>query len=179
MVVVSFPLIAQPHSSPLSALVQAGLVNFIPQVMPFHFCPQDRTWDWSTRMPYRLTYERRVGYLHVRMEGEESFEEAVRFWQALSDISIAEGITRFLIIDTVVGRLNTFQHFEISKLVASLFLGKRIAYVDPKEETFDANSFGETVIQNRGGIAKVFRLEDDARQWLLANLAPEGEPSRR
>ena len=120
-------------------------------------------------MPYRVTYERRFDYLHIRMEGEESFREAIRFWQALSDISIAEGITRFLIIDTVVGRLNIFQHFEISELVANLFLGKRIAYVDPKEETFEANSFGETVVLNRGGVAKIFRSEDDAHQWLLAN----------
>jgi hypothetical protein len=126
-------------------------------------------------VPYRVTYEKRPEYLLVRMEGEESFKEAIRFWQALSDITIAEGITRFLIIDTVVGRLNVFQHYEISQLVASLFLGKRIAYVDPKEETFDANSFGETVVVNRGVIAKIFRLESDAHQWLLADLLPTGK----
>jgi hypothetical protein len=125
-------------------------------------------------MPYQVTYERQPDYLHVRLEGDESFGEAIRFWEALSDISIAEGISRFLIVDQVVGRLNTFQHYEISLLVAKLFLGKRIAYVDPKEETFRANSFGETVVINRGGIAKIFTLESDAIPWLLADLSPSG-----
>jgi hypothetical protein len=117
-------------------------------------------------MPYQVTYERRLGYLFVRMEGEESFAEAMRFWRDLSALAVAEGTTSFLIVDTVVGRLNIFEHFEISKLIASLFLGKRIAYVDPKDETFEANSFGETVVVNRGVTAKVFRTESDAHQWL-------------
>jgi hypothetical protein len=120
-------------------------------------------------MPYRVTYERKPEYLLVRMEGEESFKEAINFWRALSEISTTERITRLLIVDTVVGRLNTFEHFEISQVVASLFSGRRIAYVDPKEETFEANSFGETVVVNRGVTAKVFRIEHDAHQWLLAD----------
>jgi len=125
-------------------------------------------------MPYRVTYERKPGYLRVRMEGQESFAEAVRFWHTLSDISAAEGFTRFLIVDTVVGRLNATQHYDISVIVAKLFPGKLIAYVDPKEETFADNSFGETVVQNRGGLAKVFRSEHDAHQWLMAHMTSQG-----
>jgi hypothetical protein len=109
------------------------------------------------------------------MEGEESLTEAVLFWHALSDIANAERTSRFLIIDTVVGQLSTIEHFEISELVARLFVGKRIAYVDPKAETFDANSFGETVIRNRGGLVRLFKSEDDAHQWLSAELASPRE----
>jgi len=128
-------------------------------------------------MPFRVSYMRKPEYLFVSMEGEESFQEAIAFWQALSEVSITEGITRFLIIDTVVGRLNTFQHFEISQVIASLFLGKRIAYVDPKKDTYDNNSFGETVVVNRGVIAKVFRTEKEAQQWLLADPSHNKPPS--
>lgn len=130
-------------------------------------------------MPYQVTYERKPGYLRVRMEGQESFAEAVRFWHALSDISIAEGFTRFLIVDTVVGQLNSVQHYDVSVIVAQLLRGKLIAYVDPKEETFANNSFGETVVRNRGGLAKVFRSEHDAHQWLMTQMTPQEAQPRK
>jgi hypothetical protein len=43
------------------------------------------------------------------MEGEESLEDALRFWETLAELSTREGISDFLVIDTVVGSLNIFQ----------------------------------------------------------------------
>jgi len=122
-------------------------------------------------MVYRVTSERRHHYLHVRMEGPESYQEAVRFWRWLSDQSRALGIDEFMIVDEVRGRLSMVDHFEISEIVAKLFAGKRIAYVDPKADTWDANEFGGTVINNRGGRAQVFKTEADAHLWLITRPA--------
>ena len=73
--------------------------------------------------------------------------------------------------------VSTFQHFEISELVARLFAGKRIAYVDPKEHTYASNQFGETVILNRGGSVKLFTSEQEAHTWLTAGPSRDTAPS--
>lgn len=122
-------------------------------------------------MVYRVTSERRHHYLHVRLEGPESYQEAVRFWQWLAEQARTAGVDEFMIVDEVQGRLSVVDHFEISEIVARLFAGKRIAYVDPKAETWDANEFGGTVINNRGGRAHVFRSEADAHHWLITRQA--------
>jgi hypothetical protein len=129
-------------------------------------------------MPYRVTLDRRPSFLHARMEGEESLEDALRFWETLAELSTREGISDFLVIDTVVGSLNIFQHFQISVEIAKWFRGKRIAYVDPKEATYAANEFGENVLQNRGVTAKVFRSEAAAVRWLVGDLVAEEQTSR-
>ncbi len=122
-------------------------------------------------MVYRVTSERRHHYLHVRLEGPESYQEAVRFWKWLADQGRALGVDEYMIVDEVQGRLSMVDHFEISEVVARLFAGKRIAYVDSKAETWDANEFGGTVINNRGGRAQVFRTEADAHRWLITRQA--------
>ena len=124
-------------------------------------------------MPYRITYEYRSGYLYVLMEGQESFDAAVQFWERLAKKSEEEHIRYFLITDKVSGGLDTLQIFDVSELVAKLFHGKVIAYVDPKEKTFKDNQFGETVVRNRGGDAKVFHSEMEADQWLMARMHPQ------
>lgn len=131
-------------------------------------------------MAYQLSFEYRQGYLFIIMTGQESYDAAVQFWQDLSAKARAEQLTRFMIIDQVKGRLDTSEHFYISTLVARLFAGKVIAYVDPKAETFENNQFGETVVTNRGVVAKVFHTETEAEVWLNHRLAvgqidPEAE----
>jgi hypothetical protein len=114
----------------------------------------------------------RDGYLRILMEGPESFAAATGFWTDLADRCQAEEITRLLIVDRVDGRLTTAELFALSKMVAQLFLGRIIAYVDPKEQTRDDNKFGETVILNRGGNVRVFHSEAEAAPWLLAQVVP-------
>ena len=117
-------------------------------------------------MSYKIALEERSGYLYVKLEGPESYSEALRFWRDLSERSRSTGLRKFLIVDEVRGKLSSSQIFTLSKKVAELFSGKVIAYVDPKEETFDANRFGETVVSNRGVVAKVFHSESEATEWL-------------
>ena len=115
---------------------------------------------------YTVTYENRPGYLYVHMDGPESLEAAIRFWESLAFKAREEGIKAFLIVDEVVGQLEAMEIYKLSVAVADLFRGATIAYVDPKEDTFDANKFGEVVVRNRGVYATVFHSEAEAIEWL-------------
>jgi hypothetical protein len=115
---------------------------------------------------YNTTYQIRPGFLHVHIAGSESFEAAVSFWKELAHKAQNEGHSAFLIVDEVEGKLDTNDIYELSLKVADLFLGATIAYIDPKEETFDANKFGEVVVRNRGVFATVFHNEAEGVEWL-------------
>ena len=115
---------------------------------------------------YTITYEDRHDYLYVHMEGPESISAAIQFWEDLSEKAEAEGLRAFLIVDEVTGKLSEMEIFELSVRISRLFPGAKIAYVDPKEETFELNKFGGLVVMNRGVLASVFRTEEEAVKWL-------------
>ncbi len=124
-------------------------------------------WLYSHYMSYRTTYDKRSDYLYARIEGPESYTEAVKFWHDLANLAAKEGFTKFLVVDNVVGSLSTAEHFHLSLIVAELFIGLQVAFVDSKAETFKKNQFGETVVVNRGVLAEVFHSEEEALRWLL------------
>ncbi len=115
---------------------------------------------------YAITYEDRHDYLYVHMEGPESLSAAILFWEDLSEKAKEEGLKTFLIVDEVTGQLSQMEIFELSIRISCLFLGAKIAYVDPKEETFELNKFGGLVVLNRGVLAMVFKAEKEAVAWL-------------
>jgi hypothetical protein len=117
-------------------------------------------------MMYAIAYEDRGDYLYVHMEGPESISAAIQFWEDLSEKAKEEGLERFLIVDEVTGKLSEMEIFELSVRISCLFPGAKIAYVDPKEETFELNKFGGLVVMNRGVLARVFRTEKEAVVWL-------------
>ncbi|MCF6239392.1 MAG: hypothetical protein L3J79_11405 [Candidatus Marinimicrobia bacterium] len=117
-------------------------------------------------MTYRITYEVRESYLFVKLEGPESYASAIHFWETLAEKSKLEAINNILIKDEVQGRLTTIELHHLSELVSRLFRGKKIAYIDEKEATFEDNKFGETVILNRGGIVKLFKSEAEGQEWV-------------
>lgn len=118
-------------------------------------------------MSYTISFENRSDYIYAHIEGKESYDEAVHFWEKLADEFQSEEIKKFLIVDKVTGRLSTIELYTLSIIVSDLFRGKTIAFIDSKDDTFEDNKFGETVIGNRGGTAKVFRSEDEGLEWLL------------
>ena len=118
-------------------------------------------------MSYSISYEKKHDYLYVHMSGPESLKSAEKFWEDLAEKSAAENHEKFLIIDEVDGRLSTTELHALSLKVAQLFRGKKIAYIDPKTETFDDNRFGENVVYNRGVNAKVFRSAEEGVNWLI------------
>lgn len=119
-------------------------------------------------MPYKTLFKDRGDYLFVSIEGDESYASALHFWEDLVGKKTRDGFRKIMIVDQVSGRLSTIELHKLSEMISSLFIGSRIAFVDPKEETFEDNKFGETVILNRGGqIVKLFQSEEAALEWLL------------
>jgi hypothetical protein len=115
---------------------------------------------------YSISYEKKPGYLHVHIEGPETLKAAIQFWEDLAIKARKESHRKFLIVDEVEGKLDTSEVFDLSVKVSNLFAGAVIAYVDPKEDTFDANKFGEIVVRNRGVDATVFHSIPEAVAWL-------------
>ena len=121
----------------------------------------------KSNMAYNIIHKIKKGYLYTHISGPESFEAALQFWRDLAKKAQAEQIRRFLIIDEVTGQLSTIEHLEISLFIVKYFIGKKIAYIDPKTETFNNNKFGENVVYNRGVLARVFPAEAEGLEWLL------------
>jgi hypothetical protein len=115
---------------------------------------------------YIIRYEYREGYLYVHMKGPETYDNALQFWKDLRKDADARKYTRFLIVDEVTGVLNRNQVYKLSAEIARIHLGNTIAYVDPKQETYESNAFGETVVNDKGVTARLFKDENDAIYWL-------------
>ena len=115
---------------------------------------------------YTVIYDAKPDFLFVSISGAESFEEAARFWKNLALKVHEEKISKVMVLDQVSGRLSTLEVHQIGELISKLFRGVRIAFVDPKEETYSDNEFGETVIQNRAGRVFLFRSISEAELWL-------------
>ena len=117
-------------------------------------------------MSYKIKYEDRTSYLYVHIEGPESYDEASRFWEELRNEAELQKQDRFLIVDEVTGVLDLNDVYWLSAKIATLFYGKVIAYVDPKEESYVANEFGESVVSGKGVKVRLFKNEKEAVEWL-------------
>lgn len=122
-------------------------------------------------MAYTIRYEDREGYLYVHMKGPETYENACRFWKDLRKEADSKKYTRFLIVDEVTGVLNRNQVYRLSVEIARIHVGNTIAYVDPKQESYESNAFGETVVVGQGVTARLFKNETDAVYWLNTIIA--------
>jgi len=122
-----------------------------------------------TKQDYKILYEYREGYLYVHISGPESLNAAVNFWKELKNKIKKHKVAKIMVVDEVTGRLNVINHYEISMLVGKLFTDKKIAFIDPKKETFDLNKYGETIVRDQGGYAQVFHNEEDGVKWLLSD----------
>jgi hypothetical protein len=115
---------------------------------------------------YKVRYEEREGYLFAHIEGPESYEDALQFWKEIKLKADAEDQSSLMVVDEVTGVLSTIQVHLLSIEIAKLHSGRTIAYVDPKEESFSANKYGETVVSTRGVNGSVFNNETDAIKWI-------------
>jgi len=121
----------------------------------------------GSKHDYEIVYEDRKGYLYVHISGPESFRAAVNFWMELENKLRTKNTVKIMVVDEVTGELDIMKHYEISTIVAEKFMEKKIAFIDPKKNTFELNKFGETVVNSRGGFARVFRSETEGLEWLL------------
>lgn len=117
-------------------------------------------------MAYTVVHENRKGYLRAHISGPESFDDASAFWEELHREGAKRFCDAFLVVDEVSGVLSQDEIYTLSVNVALLFAGKTIAYVDPKNESYDANRYGESVVASRRVTVRLFRTEADAVKWI-------------
>ena len=118
---------------------------------------------------YKVTYESRPDFLLITISGPESYKNAAGFWKNLAQKATEENISKLMVVDHVSGKLNTLELHQLGELISKLFRGVRIAFVDPKEETYSDNQYGETVIQNRYGEVVLFSSTSEAEDWLTGD----------
>jgi hypothetical protein len=118
-------------------------------------------------MPYQLTVEQRPGYVHARVEGERTPENALRFLKESYVACVNSGSSALLLEMNLSGApLSTTHIFDViadrapegSKL-------DRIAYVDSTRDLTEAY-FAETVAMNRGVNVRLFPNVAAAAGWL-------------
>ena len=119
-------------------------------------------------MSYKTRYEKRDGYLFARFEGQQSYEDAVRFWTDLLNESDFKDYNKFLVVGEPIEELSLYEVQLLYTEIAKMSKGKAIAYVDPNDENFLVNSYGEKVVSKSERNARAFRNEKDALDWLLA-----------
>jgi hypothetical protein len=132
------------------------------------------------RTKYRFMVERKPGYLHVSVTGDNTVENVRRSLRELVDACTQRACSRVLFEEHLKGpSLGTVPVFEIvsegSRNARAAV--SQIAYVDTNPE-HDASlmSFAETVALNRGVQMRLFATVAEAAAWLAATPEPTAEP---
>jgi hypothetical protein len=118
-------------------------------------------------MVYKASYEKRDGYIFARFEGQETYDDAFRFWTDLLKDGVYRDQERFLVISKPTKALTLNEVRLLCVEIAKMSKGKAVAYVDPDEEAFRVNAAGEEIAIHRGRNNRTFRDEKEALEWLL------------
>jgi len=120
-------------------------------------------------MSYQLTIEQRPGYVHAKVVGERTPENALRFLRESYQACVNAGRKSLLLEMQFSGpSLSTTSIFDvISDRAADGLKLERIAYVDGASNLSQAY-FAETVAMNRGVNVRLFQSVSEAASWLSA-----------
>lgn len=118
-------------------------------------------------MAYQLTVEQRPGYMHARVEGERTPENALRFLKESYAACVNSGRRALLLEMNFSGpSLSTTQIFDVIADRANDGMKlDRIAYVDGSPD-LSQSYFAETVAMNRGVNVRLFPSVAAAAGWL-------------
>jgi hypothetical protein len=121
-------------------------------------------------MSYQLTLEARPGYLHARVTGERTPENALRFLQEVYAACVKGGSTAALMEMAFSGpSLPAASIYNvISARAPEGAKLRKIAYVQPVVDADepDMARFAETVARNRGVNVRLFANVAAAERWL-------------
>jgi hypothetical protein len=119
---------------------------------------------------YTLALEPHPDYLRAHVTGpEDTVEVSIAYWSEIAAACHAGGVRRLLVVEELAGRAAPSEMAEV--VDGLLQLGFRdivVAYVDATE---DASLLvaAEIRVQQHGVVGRVFRREDEAVRWLLAD----------
>lgn len=127
-------------------------------------------------MQYSFTSEAKDGYLHVRVQGDNTQVVVRRYIQEMNRTSQEEGCPYVLLEENLEGpRLSVGDVFAIITEEGERARGivKHIAFVDVNSSSLQTMKFAETVAYNRGISIAMFSNVADAEKWLRKKLAPK------
>jgi hypothetical protein len=127
-------------------------------------------------MGYSLTFEEKVGLLHVVVEGRNSRENTIAYLEEVVNECGRRQCPYVLIEERLVGpQLGAFDVFDIASrqgrpLVEPI---RAIAYVDVNAGA-DMMKFAEDVAVNRGIPVRMFTSVAEAERWLASQPTGNG-----
>jgi hypothetical protein len=116
----------------------------------------------------KLTIEERPGYLHVKVTGARTPENALRFLEEAYAACVEKGRSALLLESNLSGpSLDTASIYRVvlQKVEDGAKLAK-IAYVVASVDDPAMPMFAETVARNRGVNARLFQSVEAAARWL-------------
>jgi len=119
---------------------------------------------------YHLVAEERPGYLHARVSGPRTAENAQRFLKEAYEECVRKGHAALLLEMGLTGP--PLDMASIFRVIASRAPDgatlKRIAYIEPSPTDIPSALFAETVANNRGVNVRLFKDYAAADRWLTS-----------
>ena len=116
---------------------------------------------------YEITYEGELVVVHLH--GAENIGVASRLWPDVVQACKEHNCYRVLGVAETTEPLSTMDSFDHAELFRKLGINHRyrIAWVELNPDAYEATSFTETVLFNRGLPGRLFSSVPHARHWLL------------
>jgi hypothetical protein len=123
---------------------------------------------------YEVSITPEEKYLHVRVTGQSSYENAADLWQKIAAACRSHNCFSILGEQTLINATSTMDAWNHQKIFSSEGITTKylIAWVDHNPKTFEQTEFVRTVLANRDmGYGKLFSNTEEAKAWLLQKLA--------
>ena len=117
---------------------------------------------------FRICFDLHPEYLRAYIyDGIDSLEVSLAVWLMITKECDATRSKRLLVIEDL---LSTVEQAGLEVVIDAIFESSvadiRLAFVELRDDIQSAE-FGQILCMERGMIARVFSLEDDARRWLV------------
>lgn len=128
-------------------------------------------------MTYILTFQVDGDVLSVHATGDRDSDNpmtsAKDLWTHLALECQERGLSRVLLLSEITGRYPTYDCYEIMSRLDEFGVAKdwKIAYVNSDPQLHDDLSFMTALADHHGFTIRLFEEEDEARKWLLNDLA--------
>src|SRR3982750_4327114 len=97
--------------------------------------------------PYRLTFEKRPGYLYALVQAEhDSYDISRGYWQEIADECLRSDMKKVLVEEEIPEEVSVGEAFQIgAELLQMGFEGIQIAFVDRCPGQEEINNFSQLV----------------------------------
>lgn len=126
--------------------------------------------DTNVLVPYMLRFEKRSGYLMIRIDGvHDSANLTIHYWDQINRICKELNYKKILVVERLRRQVSLEEAFNVAcRFNYEAFEGIKIAFVDMLPKHSEINEFTARMSANHGLNIKVFEQIPSAREWLLA-----------